>query len=129
MRKTLDTMFYSTRDYSDIHSVDLSTDKDGKLDIVEIPYTGIVDLLSKPVILGNVVAHGETVGDYLHDYLMCYDRKVAFIYEDNYVEEARQELLGLGVEKEWLDPDNWIELKVTYLPFLHFIYRPKGWIV
>lgn len=57
--------------------------------------------------------------DSLHGYL-----DLGWKYPDMFTEQEIQELKDAGYD---LNPENWAAVVCIYLPFIHFIYLPKGW--
>jgi len=106
-------------DYSDLHKILSTKMKGNDLEIEEEPYSG------NPIIACPL---DHDLKDELHDYLLNFDGG-AFRFDDEFIKEQKDTLIDLGIDPALLCLEDWISIKVPYMPFEHFVYLPKGWLV
>lgn len=129
---TLPVYYHTMIDLSDLHKIHVFDvpNPDGTIHYEEVKYTGVI-FASRPEALSTIVdeCEGLRLEDYLHDYLLNFTRGLELIFNSERAELEKQRLLDLKVNEDWLNPENWINVRVSYLPFEHYLYIKEGWMI
>lgn len=116
---TIPRYYYTKTDYSDLHKILSAKMKGHDIEIEEEPYNG------KPIIACPL---DHDLKDELHDYLLNFTFD-CYRFGKEIIEQDEERLLQMGLDPILLRLEDWINVKVPYLPFEHFVYLPKGWLV